>query len=158
MIVIGPFKYNSEDSVWTCDDYNGELCHTGLQAALDTELETDHSYELRIYPKRPRVDVSKLKLKIKGSEYFDTYENLEDENGEHHELDCRFASIISNKFAQLENKNGEITFYVRPLDLGLTQKVPCEGFYDVDSSELEIIAEDGTSTIIDIDLEDAVWS
>ena len=157
MIIIGPLTYNFNEEIWECDGsaYPGQLCHTGLQAALDTELETNHTYELRIYPKRPRGDVSELTLSYGKYEY--DSEEIEDEYGEVHELDWQLADIVRKKFGKWK-KDNKIIFYVRPLDLGPAPKVVEDWDFDNDESKLHITAEDGSTATFKIDLENAKWS
>jgi hypothetical protein len=158
MIILGPFRHDFGDGVWQCEDINGGLCHTGLTNALDTELELSNQYELRIYEKRPRTDVAELKLEKSTYTHGNGGRRVLDEFGTHHEIDGYFIDFIEAQLGHLQDDNGEITFYARPLDLGAAPKVPSEGWYDEYTNEVVIEAEDGSQARIKVDLENAVWT
>lgn len=158
MITLGPFTYIHDENMWECPTIHGGLCHTGLTNALDTELETSNQYELRVYEKRPRTDVSELKLEKRASGwYHNDGRRIVDESGERHEVDGYFIDFIEKQLFHLKNDQGEITFYVRPLDLGAAPKEITDVDFDEEAEEVILTATDGTYARVGVDLEAVEW-
>ena len=150
MITVGPLTYNHEEDHWAGTE--GSLCHDGLTAAIDTDLDIRYMHELAIYPQRPRCDVAELKLKHQAP--YDSYRywrpnvtpsdpEVVDEFGNTHEIEQNLADLIRNEFGYLADFYWDITFYVRALELGKAAKVISDTAYDDDNNFI-IYADDGT--------------
>ena len=159
--------------VYTCDEWELQLpygtggwmsdttylCNRGLEEVFGVELELSNSYEIRIYPKRPRTEAVEFRL----HEHYITGEAIltHVESGQEYGVDSAFLPIIEGQNPSFRKDEKKWVLFARILDCGIApQDVHYADVYMKDAGRTAMVtltSESGGRARVEVDLATVEW-